>query len=195
MPDKENKRNIVQIPPGGLETELGHLYPLQKPGVQILVVAAAFVMSILIGLIISSIAGPLSGLSKGVIYFTFMFVLMLGYSAWVSILGALVFKTIKAPVFKMLFRFFIYKEKPPSLEDVLPSREKLMELIVKAQKSARIFFVVSWPIGIVGGILSLFMTKAINPVLYFVIILLSSISFGYVLFYFGRRGYFPFPEE
>jgi hypothetical protein len=184
--DRENKRNIIEIPPEGIETPFGHLYPLQKPGIQILAVIAAFIMSILLGLIVSSIPGQLSDLSKGIIYFTYLLVFILGYSAWVSILGALVFKTIKTPILKMLFRFFIYKEKPSSIEDVLPSREKLTELIVKAQKSARIFFILGWPIGL---------TKSINPVMYFVVILLISVIFGYVLYYFGRRGYFPFPEE
>jgi len=137
----------------------------------------------------------LSELAKGVIYFVYLLVFILGYSAWVSLLGVLAFSSIKLPIMRMIIRYFFHKEKPASVEEILPSREKMTELLVRAQKSARIFFILSWPIGIVGGIVSLFMNTSINSAIFFVIILITAVTFGYVLFYFGRRGYFPFPEE
>ena len=191
----EDYKSRSDIPPGGIDTTYGHLYPLPKLSMQILFVVVSFLTAILLGLTISIIPGDLSELAKGVIYFIYLLVFILGYSSWVSLLGMLAFSSIKMPMMKMIFRYFVHKEKPASVEEILPSREKITELLVRAQKSARIFFILSWPIGIVGGIVSLFMNTSINSLIFFVIILITAVIFGYVLFYFGRRGYFPFPEE
>jgi hypothetical protein len=191
----EDYKSRSDIPPEGIETTYGHLYPLPKLSMQILFVVASFLTAILLGLTISIIPGDLSEMAKGVIYFIYLLVFILGYSSWVGLLGVLAFSSIKMPMMKMIFRYFVHKEKPASVEEILPSREKMTELLVRAQKSARIFFILSWPIGIVGGIVSLFMNTSINSTIFFVIILITAVIFGYVLFYFGRRGYLPFPEE
>ena len=191
----EDYKSRSDIPPEGIDTAYGHLYPLPKLSMQILFVVVSFLTAILLGLTISIIPGDLSELAKGVIYFIYLLVFILGYSSWVSLLGMLAFSSIKIPMMKMIFRYFVHKEKPVSVEEILPSREKITELLVRAQKSARIFFILSWPIGIVGGIVSLFMNTSINSLIFFVIILITAVIFGYALFYFGRRGYFPFPEE
>jgi len=191
----EDYKSRSDIPPEGIDTAYGHLYPLPKLSMQILFVVVSFLTAILLGLTISIIPGDLSELAKGVIYFIYLLVFILGYSSWVSLLGMLAFSSIKIPMMKMIFRYFVHKEKPVSVEEILPSREKMTELLVRAQKSARIFFILSWPIGIVGGIVSLFMNTSINSLIFFVIILITAVIFGYVLFYFGRRGYLPFPEE
>ena len=190
-----SNKDYLNISAEGAETPYGHLYPLPKLSTQILFVVASFLTAILLGLIISIIPGDLSDLAKGVIYFVYLLVFILGYSSWVGMLSMLAFSSIKLPMMKMIFRYFVHKEKPTSVEEILPSREKMAELLVRAQKSAIIFFILSWPIGIVGGIVSLFMNTSINSAIFFVIILITAVTFGYVLFYFGRRGYFPFPEE
>jgi len=46
-----------------------------------------------------------------------------------------------------------------------------------------------------GGIVSLFFDTSINKTILFVLVIIFAAGFGHLLFYFGRRGYFPFPEE
>uniref|UniRef100_A0A832G8I8 Uncharacterized protein n=1 Tax=Ignavibacterium album TaxID=591197 RepID=A0A832G8I8_9BACT len=96
---------------------------------------------------------------------------------------------------KILLRVFARKEKPDSLEKLLPTREQAFEILVRSQKAAIIFFILSWPIGILGGIASLFMNTSISALYFFIIIVITSVMFGYIIFYFVKRGYLLFPED
>jgi hypothetical protein len=184
-----------QIPPEGIETERGHLYLLPGTGKQILFLVSSFCTAILLGFIVSSIPGDLSDFAKGVLYFVYILIFILGYGAWASWLGAIAFKSFKLPLMKILFGVFIRKEKPDSLEKLLPAREQAIEILVRSQKAAIMFFILSWPIGILGGIAALFMTTSISVLYFFIIIVITAVMFGYILFYFGRRGYLLFPED
>jgi MFS family permease len=188
-------KNNYEIPPDGIETGRGHLYPLPKQGKQILFLVSGFSTAILLGFIVSSIPGDLSDFAKGVIYFVYIFIFILGYGAWASWLGAIAFKSFKLPLMKILFRVFARKEKPDSLEKLLPTREQAFEILVRSQKAAIIFFILSWPIGKLGGVASLFMNTSISALYFFIIIVITAVMFGYIIFYFGRRGYLLFPED
>jgi hypothetical protein len=187
--------NKLEIPPEGIDTPNGYLYYPPKQGTQILFLIASFFTAILLGLIISSIPGDLSELASGAVYFVYILVFISGYAAWVSWMSALMFDYIKLPLLKIVFGFIFRKKKPGSIEEMLPSREKVFELMVRAQKAAKTFFILSWPIGIAGGFLTMFISTSMDSTLLFALILVSAVAFGYVLSYFGRRGYLPFPEE
>jgi hypothetical protein len=191
----KEKSSFEMIPSEGVETPLGHLYYPPKQGTQVLSVLAAFFTAIFLGWIISSIPGDLSEFGSGVIYFIYLIVFILGYSAWISWLNVIVFDSIKWPILKTIFRLLIKKEKPKSVHDFLPPKEKIIEILVRAQKAAKIFYRLSWPIGVFGGIVSMFLSNSTNSILMFVLISSTSVCYGYALFYLGRRGYFPFPEE
>lgn len=193
--DMENYRNNQEIPPEGVDTPNGYLYYPPKQGRQVLFVIASFFSAIILGLIISSIPGDLPDLAAGLIYFIFILIFILGYGAWVSLVGALLFNSIKLPIIKIIYRFFVHREKPGSITDFLPTKEKAVELMVHAQKAARTFFILSWPIGIAGGLTIMFMKTSVNSIFLFLLVTISAVTFGYVLSYFGRRGYLPFPEE
>lgn len=191
----ENYRDNLEIPEEGMDTPGGYLYYPPKQSKQILFLVASFFTAILLGWIISSIPGDLSDMASGVIYFVYLMVFILGYSVWVSWISALLFNTIKLPLIKIIFGFIFRRKKPDSIEALLPTREKAVELMVRAQKAAKIYFILSWPIGILGGFFTMFMDTSTSASFLFVMVLSSAVLFGYVLFYFGRRGYFPFPEE
>jgi MFS family permease len=188
-------KSDYQIPPEGIETPRGHLYALPGTGKQILFLVSSFFTAILLGFIVSSIPGDLSDFAKGVIYFVYILIFILGYGAWASWLGAIAFKSFKLPLMKILFKVFVQKEKPDSLEKLLPTREQTIEILVRSQKAAIIFFILSWPIGILGGVASLFMNTSISALYFFIIIVITAVMFGYIIFYFGRRGYLLFPED
>lgn len=183
------------IPAEGIDTPSGHLYSPPKQGTQVLSVLAAFFTAIALGWVISSIPGDVSEFGSGVIYFIYLMVFIFGYSAWISWMNVIVFDSIKWPILKTIFRLLIQKEKPKSVQDFLPPKEKLIEILVRAQKAAKIFYRLSWLIGVFGGIVSMFLSNSTSSILMFVLISSTSVCYGYALFYFGRRGYFPFPSE
>jgi hypothetical protein len=191
----KNLGTKLEIPSEGTETHLGYLY--NPPGLskQILSLVASFFGAILLGWIVSSIPTNLSDFSKGIIYTPFVLVFFLGYSAWISWLNVIVLNTIRWPMIKMLIGFFVYRKKPESINSIIPTNEKSIEIMVRAQKATKIFFILSWPIGIAGGIASMFIKTSVSPLVLFILVSGSSIVFGYALYYFGRRGYLPFPGE
>jgi hypothetical protein len=191
----ENKRNNLNIPTEGMDTPKGYLYNPPKQGKQILFLIAAFFTAIFLGFIVSSIPGDLSNFATGVICFVFLMVFFLGYGLWVGLVSALLFSSVKWPLFKIFAKVFIRKERPASLNELLPEREKLIELMLKAQKYSRTFLILSWPIGFAGGLATMFMKTSTNSAYLFVIVMLCVVIYGFTLSYFGRRGYFPFPEE
>ena len=173
----------------------GYLYNPPSQGKQVLFLFASFITAILLGLLVSSIPGDLSEFATGVICFVFLLVFFLGYGLWIGLVSALLFSRIKWPLLKIFVKFIIRKEKLASLNEILPEREKLIELLVKTQKYSITFFVLSWPVGIVGGIATLFMKTSMSSAFLFVLIIIIAAVYGYLLSYFSRRGYLPFPEE
>lgn len=187
--------NVNDIPDKGSETPSGRLYPPPKHGSQIIFFIAAFFIAMALGWIVSESAGNISELASGVIYFTYIIILFSGYAVWAAIAGSIAFRTIKVTLIKILFRFIIHKQKPASIEELFPTREEAAKIMVKVQKAARSFFILSIPVGFAGGFLSLFFNKDISSVILFIIITATSALYGYFLYYFGRRGYMPFPDE
>lgn len=195
MNSTETYRNKLEIPAEGIDTPGGYLYYPPKQWKQLLFLILSFLSAIFLGFIISSIAGNISETARGFIYFIYIFLFFLGYSWWLGLTGALIFKSIKMPFIKVLYRLLIHRKKPESVHDFLPTREQAMELMLKIQKNTKTFFFLSIPVGIAGGFISTFINASINSILLFTIIFVSTIIYGYTLFYFGRRGYLPLPEE
>jgi hypothetical protein len=183
------------IPPEGINTPNGYLYYPPALGKQILFLVAAFFSAILLGWLICKIVGNLSDFASGVIYFVFLLIFFLGYGLWLGSVHALVFSRIKWPLIKMAVKFFVWKEKPFSVKEFLPEREKLIEMMVRVQKFSRAFLIISWPIGILGSFATLFMSSSLNSSILFLLVFVTSVLYGYLLSYFGRRGYLPLPEE
>jgi len=183
------------IPPEGIDTPKGYLYYPPTQGKQVMFLIAAFFTAIFLGWIIGSVPGDLSSFASGALYFIFLLVFFLGYGLWVSLASALAFSSIKWPIIKVLVKLFIRKEKPSSINDFLPEREKLIDLMLRVQKYSRTFLILSWPIGIAGGFATLFMETSMNSAFLFMLVFISSVIYGHTLSYFGRRGYLPLPEE
>jgi len=191
----ENKRNNLNIPTEGIDTPKGYLYNPPKQSKQVLFLVGAFFTAIFLGWLVSSIPGDLSGVASGVIYFVFLLVLFLGYGLWVGLVNALLFSSVKWPLIKIIFKFLVRKEKPASINELLPEREKIIALLLRSQKYSRTFFILSWPVGILGGFTTLFMKTLTSSAFLFLIVLMCVVIYGYALSHFGRRGYLPLPEE
>lgn len=190
----EPKENKIIIPADGLSTEKGILYPMPAKGKQIIMLIASFFGAILLGFIISSIPGDLSELATGVLYFVFIIIFVLGYSLWIGWLKLILLSTYKKTIVKGFSSIVTKKEFDLPKEFLLPE-DKMVELMIRVQKSTKIFAVIGWVFGALGGIFSSSFDTSINKLFLFALVIMFAAGFGHLLYYFGRRGYFPFPEE
>lgn len=186
--------NKINIPAEGMKTEKGIVYPIPALGKQILVLVASFFAAILLGFIISSIPGDLSELAAGLLYFVFIIIFILGYSIWVGWMKLKILNAFKKTILKGV-KNMLTKNEEGFKNDLSFPEEKLLDLLLASQKSTKIFAVMGWLFGVLGGIISLSFDTSINKPILFVLVVIFAAGFGHLLYYFGRRGYFPFPEE
>ena len=184
----------INIPPQGMKTEKGFVYPIPPIGKQIIFLVSSFFIAILFGLIVSSIPSDLSKLATGTVYFVFLFVFIISYSIWVGWTKLIAIKVFKRNLLSGV-KSIITKDKKSLKESLTFDEEKLLELLVSTQKSTRIFALLGWLFGFIGGLISLSFDTSINKPILFVLIIIFSAGYGHLLYYFGRRGFFPFPEE
>lgn len=186
--------NKIIIPAEGMKTEKGIVYPIPALGKQILVLVASFFAAILLGFIISGIPGDLSGLTTGVLYFVFIIIFILGYSIWVGWMKLKILNAFKKTIMKGV-KNILTKNEEGFKNDLSFPEEKLLELLLASQKSTKIFAVMGWLFGLLGGFISLSFDTSINKPILFVLVVIFAAGFGHLLYSFGRREYFPFPEE
>jgi lipid-A-disaccharide synthase-like uncharacterized protein len=184
----------INIPDGGINTEKGIVYPMPALGKQILVLVASFFAAILLGFIISSIPGDLSDLTRGVLYFVFIIIFVLGYSIWVGWMKLKILNAFKRTIIKGVSNIFT-KNEAGFKNDLFFPEEKVLDLLLASQKSTKIFAVMGWLFGMLGGIVSLSFDTSINKTILLVLVIIVAAGFGHLLYYFGHRGYFPFLEE
>ena len=196
MIDKKtiNKRLQETITAGRIKTDRGFVYPMPPKGKQIITLVISFFAAILLGFIISSIPGDLSKLETGVLYFVFIIIFILGYSIWVSWMKLKILSAFKKTIIRGVSNI-LTKNKAGFKNDLSFPEEKVLELLLASQKSTKIFVIMGWLFGVLCGIISLSFDTSINKPILFVLVIIFAAGFGHLLYYFGRRGYFPFPEE
>lgn len=188
------ENNKLNIPVDGMKTKKGIVYPMPALGKQVLVLVASFFAAILLGFIISSIPRDLSDLAKGVLYFIFIIIFILGYSVWVGWMKLKILNAFKKTIIKGV-KNILTKNEAGFKNDLSFPEEKLLDILLASQKSTKIFAIIGWVLGILGAIISLSFDTRMNKPILFVLVIIFSAVFGHLLYYFGRRGYFPFPEE
>lgn len=182
------------LPADGLDTPYGRLYRPQSQGKQIAVLIAAFAASMSLGGWIAAIPGDLSTAATVVVHIPYVLVFFLGYGLWVARINTIVFDTIGRSVLKALWQLIVHRRQPDAREAVLPPREKLLEMLVKAQKGGASFRGISWPMAALGVVVGL-LTESSLPAMQFATLLAASIvAWGFLLGFLGRRGWLPFPE-
>jgi hypothetical protein len=190
-----NRRKAVDIPPGGLDTPYGRLYEPLGQGRQVAVLAGAFFAGPALGWLVGQVPGDLSETAVTIVQVHFVVVFFIGYTVWVARLNAIAFDGIGRSLFKALFTIIVLRRKPASVEEVLPSREKLTEMMVRAQKAGGSFVPVSWLVGLGAGAAAMLFDSSISAPARFALVASSVIAWGYALGWLGRRGWLPFMEE
>jgi hypothetical protein len=190
-----NRRKAVDIPRGGLDTPYGRLYEPLGQGVQFAVLAGAFFAGPALGWLLGQVPGDLSETAVTFVQVPFVVIFFIGYAVWVARLNAIVFDSMGRSLFKALFTMIVLRRKPASVEEVLPSREKLTEMMVRAQKAGGSFVPVSWIVGFGAGSAALLFDSTMSAPARFALVASGVIAWGYVLGWLGRRGWLPFMEE
>ena len=183
------------IPHEGLETPYGHLYRPLNTGKQILVLVTAFIVTMSLGAWVAAVPGDLSSAAQVILHFPYILVFFGGYSIWVARLNAIVFHGIGRSLITILWRLIFHRKQPSSIAEILPSREKLLEMLVKGQRAGASFRGVSWPIALAGALCTMLFETSMLTIELSALTAATVISWGYVLGFLGRRGWLPFPES
>ena len=177
------------------ETEFGTLYAPQPTLIQILTLVGAFLGGFVVA---ESVIWGLGGLSEAAeigVYAAFAAVLFIGYSFWSARLKSIAFQGIGKGILKALFWLIVRRRKPESLEELLPTEEKLTAMAVAAQKASSSFAVAGVLITIVAAPVSLLFEAEASALARLFIVGFGLVATGLVLAFLGRRGYLPILES
>ena len=184
-----------EIPGSFVDTPHGRLYRPLGQWWQILVLVASFFGGPALGWLVGQIPGDLSDTARTALYVPYLAIFFLGYAAWVARLNAIAFDTIGRSLLKALFLLIVRRQPPKSADDVVPSKEKLLEMAVRAQKAGASFAPASWPVALLAGLIAMMFDSATGAFALFLLVVLTCLAWGYLLARLGRRGWLPFMEE
>jgi hypothetical protein len=175
-------------------TPFGVLYRPRSFGVQIPVLFGAFVGGPAAGWALAQLLGGVSESGRVFLYVSTASIFFFGYALWAARLAALAFNVFGKHVLRALFLMIVRRQKPETTDKLLPTREKLEELVVRAQKASSSFFVVSIPVGLISGVLARLLETDSEKWVQSFVVATGCLSWGWVLSILGRRGYLPLPE-
>lgn len=185
----------LDIPPGGLVTPHGRLYQPRAQLQQLGVLVAAFAGGPMLGWAVGLTIGDLSETAAAVLWLPYVLVFFLGYALWLARLNAIVFSTLGRSLLRAIWQLVVRRRQPANADELLPSRDKLLELLVRAQKAGGSFAPVAWAIGPAGGALAMLFDSGVSTPMRFALVCATTIGWGHLLAWYGRRGWLPFPEE
>jgi hypothetical protein len=176
------------------ETPFGVLYRPRSFALQIPVLFGAFLGGPAAGWVLAQVLGGVSENGRTVLYISTTSIFFLGYMLWAARLAALAFDAFGKHILRALFLIVVRRQKPQRVDQLLPTREKLEELVVRAQRAASSFFVVSLPIGFISGTLARFLETESEKWVQSIVVAVGCFLWGSILSVLGRRGYLPLPE-
>jgi len=186
---------VEEAPVTSLDTPHGRLVKPRGSGLQALALVGAFAGGPALGWAVGRVPGDLSETARTFLYVPFVLVFFLGYAAWLARLKVILFHGLTKSLLATLFLLVVRRQKPKSIADVLPTREKLLEMAVKAQLASASFRRVGWLVGIGAGFVAAFLESAMGASVRFALVSAACIAWGYALSMLARRGWLPIPEE
>jgi hypothetical protein len=178
-----------------VDTPIGRLHKPLPFGKQALVLGAAFFGGPMVGWLMGEIPGDLSESARTMLYVPYVATFFLGYALWVARLNAIAFDAIGRSLLVALFRMIVLRRKPASPAEVLPSKEKLLEMAVRAQKAGASFVPASLPIAGLAGLIVMLFDTDMSRVALLLATVTTCVGWGCVLGWLGRHGWLPFMEE
>lgn len=175
------------------ETPFGPLYPPQPLGLQLLLLAGAFFASLVGGWVPRLILADVSATAGTFLHIPFVLVFILGYAGWAARLQALGMELLGRSLLRALWQWLLFRRKP-DVKQLLPDENKLMQLLVRGQRAASSFWLVSLGLALISGGMALFIQSQVSFVFRIIVIAAPVLLWGGLLTRLGRRGYLPFPE-
>jgi hypothetical protein len=189
------RTEVEETPVTGLDTPHGRLVRPQGFGLQALALVGAFAGGPALGWAVGRAPGDLSETARTFLYVPFVLVFFLGYAAWLARLKVIAFQGLGVPILWALFQLIVHRRKPRSIGDVLPTREKLLEMAVRAQAAGASFRRVGWLVGVAAGFVAALFASATGPAVRFSLVTGATVAWGYALAVLARRGWLPIPEQ
>jgi hypothetical protein len=183
------------IPPDGLETPYGLLYRPLPQSRQLLIVVIVFLISLAMGSVVALVPGDLSAAARVILHLPYLLVFMMGYALWVTRLSAIAFDGIGRSLLGALWRVVVHRRAPRAVEDVLPSGERLLEMVVRAQRAGSSFWPVSWPVAAIAALCATTFESGLGTLTLAALVAATTLCWGALLARAGRRGWLPLPDE
>lgn len=177
-----------------IDTPHGRLYAPRHWSIQIGAAFGAFLGSLGSAELVAQILGDLSTFAEVVLYISFLGVFFLGYGLWTARLSAIAFEGVGRGILKALVLLILRRRKPQSLEEIFPQKEKLLEMLVRAQRAAWSFLTAGITIAVPAGLAGLLFDSALPAVPRLLVICGGLVAWGDLLGFLGRRSVLPLPE-
>lgn len=180
---------------GRMETPFGTLYEPVGQWVQVSALLGVFGGSIALGRLAGLALGDLGETESNLLFIPFVAVLFAGYALWSARLKALAFEMVGKGILGALWTLVVRRRKPENLQDLLPSKEKLLEMAVRAQKTSSSFRIAALPVAGIAGLVVLLFDATVGPVTRVLVVAGGCLAWGWFLARLARRGYLPVMEE
>ena len=177
------------------QTPFGLLYPPATQGRQLLIFVGMFGLSVLLGFVPRLAFGEISEKARTFLHVPFVLLFAFGYAGWAARLQALGMEFLGRGIFKALVQLILFRRKPRSLVEILPDKDKLMQMAVRGQKAASSFLIASLPIALLAAFATIFIETRLGWFLRFTVVGVPVVLWGWWLMRLGRRGHLPFPES
>jgi hypothetical protein len=185
----------MDIPADGMDTPFGYLYRPLSGGRQALVLIAAFAGCLASGWIIGEVPGDLSESARTALVVPMFLIFFMGYGLWITRLNAIAFRNIGWGLLKSLVKLIVLRRKPESVTDLLPDRDTLIEMAVRAQQAGASFAPIGWLVGLVCGLFAMLIESETKPIGLFLLVAGACVIQGHALAWLGRRAWLPFMES
>jgi len=188
LPSPENPAETVDTP-------YGKVYRPRNGLIQFFILALTFFGGPAVGELVGRTLGSVSENAQIALYLPFVAIFFLGYGLWSARLKAIAFDGIGRGILKALFMLLIRRKKPESLEDLMPSKDKILKMAVQAQKAGWSFFLMSFPVALVSVLVALLFDTQSSALETAMLVGGACLVWGYVMGSLGRRGFLPIMEE
>ncbi len=177
------------------KTQFGTLYAPQTTLVQLVTLVGALLGGFAIAKIVIWALGRLSDTGEIGVYIAFAAVLFIGYGFWSARLKTIAFQDIGKGILIALFMLIVRRQKPNSLEELLPTEEKLTAMAVAAQQASSFFAVAGVLVTAIAAPISLLFEAEAAASERLLIVGVGLVVWGVALALLGRRGYLPILES
>jgi hypothetical protein len=177
-----------------IATARGEIYRPPATAVQMAVTFTAFAASVGLGLLVVAAVGITGTGARISAQASFILTFILGYALWTARVRVLVFEAVGKNVLRALALRALRRRIPGRVDEILPSRERLLAMMLRAQQAAWSFALVAAPTGVLSAMGVAHFDTDPGAGGHAVVVGLLCLQWGVLLSVVGRRGLLPLAE-